>query len=112
MSTNSRRSRLVVAVFLILAIAAITAAAIPMYRGWSLGLLAPASENTASTAAPSDGEPPQGITAPTPDQPLVGAVTVAGSTGADGSYATLKDAFDAINLNGAQAGNAIAISIE
>ena len=35
----------------------------------------------------------------------------AGSTGADGSYATLKLAFDALNANGTQAGNAIMVSI-
>lgn len=38
-------------------------------------------------------------------------VTVAGSTGANASYTTLKDAFDAINLNNNQTGNAITISI-
>ncbi|NUN70286.1 MAG: hypothetical protein HUU02_11300, partial [Bacteroidetes bacterium] len=38
-------------------------------------------------------------------------VDVAGSTGADGTYATLKAAFDALNLNGTQAGNVITISI-
>ena len=40
-----------------------------------------------------------------------GNVTVSGSTGADGQYATLKDAFDALNANGTQAGNVIAVSI-
>jgi hypothetical protein len=38
-------------------------------------------------------------------------VTVAGSTGADGSYATLKAAFDAINAQPAQAGNNIVVTI-
>ncbi len=38
-------------------------------------------------------------------------VTVAGSTGANSTYATLKLAFDAINANSAQAGNNITISI-
>ncbi|MES2398017.1 MAG: T9SS type A sorting domain-containing protein [Bacteroidota bacterium] len=38
-------------------------------------------------------------------------VTVAGSTGANASYTTLKAAFDAINLNNNQTGNAITISI-
>src|SRR4051812_20266774 len=36
---------------------------------------------------------------------FAGPVTVAGSTGANGDYATLKAAFDAINLNGTQGGN-------
>ena len=36
-----------------------------------------------------------------------GNVTVSGSTGADGTYGTLKDAFDALNANGTQAGNVI-----
>ncbi len=40
-----------------------------------------------------------------------GQVTVTGSTGANGTYGTLKAAFDALNLNSAQAGNTIAISI-
>ena len=40
-----------------------------------------------------------------------GQVVVAGSTGADGSYTTLKNAFDALNANAAQAGNAITVSI-
>ena len=38
-------------------------------------------------------------------------VTVAGSTGADGSYATLKDAFDAINTNTNQTGNTITLTV-
>jgi hypothetical protein len=38
-------------------------------------------------------------------------VTVAGSTGANGSYPTLGDAFTAINANTNQTGNAITISI-
>ncbi|MES2284650.1 MAG: T9SS type A sorting domain-containing protein [Bacteroidota bacterium] len=38
-------------------------------------------------------------------------VTVAGSTGANATYTTLKAAFDAINLNNNQTGNAIIISI-
>ena len=38
-------------------------------------------------------------------------VTVTGSTGADGSYVTVKAAFDALNLNGTQGGNTISISI-
>ncbi|MFY9309114.1 MAG: PKD-like domain-containing protein [Bacteroidia bacterium] len=38
-------------------------------------------------------------------------VTVAGSTGANGSYTTLKDAFDALNANSNQAGNTITISL-
>ncbi|MES2138067.1 MAG: T9SS type A sorting domain-containing protein [Bacteroidota bacterium] len=38
-------------------------------------------------------------------------VTVAGSTGANGTYTTLKGAFDAINGNSNQTGNAITISI-
>lgn len=42
---------------------------------------------------------------------LEAQVTVAGSTGANASYTTLKDAFDAINLNSNQTGNAITISI-
>ena len=40
-----------------------------------------------------------------------GQVVVTGSTGADGSYATLKAAFDALNANGTQAGNVISVSI-
>jgi hypothetical protein len=40
-----------------------------------------------------------------------GNVTVSGSTGANGTYGTLKEAFDAINANGTQAGNTIAVSI-
>src|SRR4030095_7677394 len=42
---------------------------------------------------------------------LKAQVTVAGSTGANGAYTTLKGAFDAINLNAAQAGNNITIVI-
>lgn len=38
-------------------------------------------------------------------------VTVAGSTGADGPYTTLKAAFDAINANSGQTGNTITISL-
>lgn len=38
-------------------------------------------------------------------------VVVAGSTGADGSYATLKAAFDALNLQPAQGGNTITVTI-
>lgn len=38
-------------------------------------------------------------------------VDVTGSTGADGTYSTLKDAFDAINSNTNQAGNNIVITI-
>lgn len=38
-------------------------------------------------------------------------ITVAGSTGANGPYSTLKAAFDAINTNSNQTGNAITISI-
>ena len=38
-------------------------------------------------------------------------VTVLNSTGADGSYATLKLAFDAINANGTQSGNLITVTI-
>ncbi len=38
-------------------------------------------------------------------------VTVAGSTGADGSYATLGAAFTAINANTNQTGNAISVSL-
>ncbi len=38
-------------------------------------------------------------------------VTVAGSTGANASYTTVKAAFDAINLNSNQTGNVITISI-
>lgn len=38
-------------------------------------------------------------------------VTVAGSTGADAPYTTLKDAFDALNNNLNQSGNTITISI-
>ncbi|HEV7700487.1 MAG TPA: Calx-beta domain-containing protein [Pyrinomonadaceae bacterium] len=38
-------------------------------------------------------------------------VTVAGSTGADGGYATLKDAFDALNLNATQTANVITVTI-
>lgn len=38
-------------------------------------------------------------------------ITVAGSTGANGSYTTLADAFAAINANGTQGGNNIAISV-
>src|SRR4029077_12503247 len=34
-----------------------------------------------------------------------------GSTGADGSYGMLKDAFDALNANGIQAGNNITVTI-
>ncbi len=41
----------------------------------------------------------------------VGSVVVSGSTGADGSYATLKAAFDALNANATQTGNSIQISI-
>ena len=40
-----------------------------------------------------------------------GNVVVSGSTGADGQYATVKDAFDALNANGTQAGNVIGVSI-
>ncbi|HEU0208320.1 MAG TPA: cadherin-like beta sandwich domain-containing protein, partial [Candidatus Udaeobacter sp.] len=40
-----------------------------------------------------------------------GNVVVSGSTGADGQYATLKGAFDAINANGTQGGNTIGVSI-
>ena len=36
---------------------------------------------------------------------------VSGSTGANGGYPTLKNAFDALNLNGTQGGNAITIAI-
>ncbi len=39
-------------------------------------------------------------------------VTIANSTGANGSYATLKAAFDALNAQGTQAGNNITISID
>src|SRR5690349_135263 len=38
-------------------------------------------------------------------------VVVTGSTAANGSYATLKDAFAAINTNSTQTGNNIAIAI-
>lgn len=38
-------------------------------------------------------------------------VTVAGSTGADGPYTTLKGAFDALNANSNQTGNTITISL-
>ena len=38
-------------------------------------------------------------------------VSVAGSTGANGSYATLRAAFTAINGNGTQAGNNISVTI-
>jgi hypothetical protein len=38
-------------------------------------------------------------------------VTIAGSTGADGSYTTLKLAFDAINANATQTGNNITVAI-
>src|ERR1044071_380767 len=38
-------------------------------------------------------------------------VSVAGSTGANGSYATLRAAFTAINSNGTQAGNNITVTI-
>ena len=38
-------------------------------------------------------------------------VTVAGSTGANGSYTTLKGAFDAVNANATQTGNNINITI-
>lgn len=38
-------------------------------------------------------------------------VTVAGSTGANGSYTTLKAAFDALNANANQTGNTITISL-
>ena len=38
-------------------------------------------------------------------------VTVTGSTGADGSYATLTAAFTAINANTTQTGNTISVSI-
>ncbi len=38
-------------------------------------------------------------------------VTIAGSTGANASYTTLKDAFDALNANTNQTGNVITISI-
>ena len=40
-----------------------------------------------------------------------GNVTVSGSTGADGTYGTLKDAFDALNANSTQGGNTISVSI-
>ena len=40
-----------------------------------------------------------------------GNVTVGGSTGADGTYGTLKEAFDALNANGTQAGNVIGVTI-
>jgi hypothetical protein len=43
--------------------------------------------------------------------PQVGNVIVAGSTGADGNYATLKAAFDAINANATQTGNTITVTI-
>ena len=39
------------------------------------------------------------------------AVTVAGSTGADGNYTTLKGAFDALNANTTQTGNTITVTI-
>ncbi len=42
----------------------------------------------------------------------VNPVTVSGSTGADGSYATLKAAFDALNANATQGGNAITVTIQ
>ncbi len=38
-------------------------------------------------------------------------VTVSGSTGADGNYATLADAFTALNANTTQTGNAILVTI-
>src|SRR5207253_2687795 len=38
-------------------------------------------------------------------------VTVAGSTGANATYATLKAAFDALNANANQTGNTITVSI-
>ena len=38
-------------------------------------------------------------------------VSVSGSTGADGSYLTLKAAFDALNANTTQTGNNIAVSV-
>jgi len=38
-------------------------------------------------------------------------VTVSGSTGADGGYATLADAFVALNANPNQTGNVISVSI-
>jgi hypothetical protein len=38
-------------------------------------------------------------------------VTVSGSTGADGGYATLADAFAALNANPNQTGNVISVSI-
>ena len=42
----------------------------------------------------------------------VNPVTVSGSTGADGSYATLKAAFDALNANATQGGNAITVTTQ
>jgi len=42
---------------------------------------------------------------------ILAQVTVTGSTGANGSYSTLKGAFDAINANSNQTGNNISISI-
>src|SRR5438045_4083737 len=41
----------------------------------------------------------------------VTAVTVSGSTGADGNYGSLKMAFDTLNANPTQTGNTIAVSI-
>ncbi len=48
---------------------------------------------------------------PTATATAVPNVIVAGSTGADGSYATLKAAFDAINANTTQTGNNITVTI-
>ena len=45
------------------------------------------------------------------EQPNQTNVTVAGSTGADGGYATLGAAFTALNANGTQAGNNITVTI-
>jgi hypothetical protein len=54
------------------------------------------------TAAPSTYIAPSGAAS---------NVVVAGSTGADGGYATLKAAFDALNANPTQTGNTITVTI-
>src|ERR1700751_1641822 len=41
----------------------------------------------------------------------VGNVIISGSTGADGGYATLTDAFVALNANTNQSGNVVSVSI-
>ena len=72
----------------------------------------PATPTPTPTPTPATPTPTPITPTPTPTAtPTPGCVVVAGSTGANGSYVTLRDAFAAINANTSQNANNITVSI-